>query len=279
MQAAWGSPGGWAPRARCTRASRTWCASSRRPSTRSPRKCCPRKVRAGRPAGRQAAWALAAALQHWGLGPGRGWGVVGSSTARGPAITHHSGVCGLHCTARCTPISKARCAGSRPPAPPSSSRQASQRHTPGRPPPAGPTALIFGREESGLSEGELRLCRHACAIPTGRYQGSMNLSHAVAVVLAQCFDRRLELLELQDLGLRTSGEGRWGCWAAGVVAGGEGGMRWEIRRAGCQLPAAARRALLCCGGPAQAWPPRRRPRTRSWRQRQSWRRCCGRRGR
>jgi len=34
----------------------------------------------------------------------------------------------------------------------------------------GITALVFGREESGLTEEELRLCTHACAIPTGRVQ-------------------------------------------------------------------------------------------------------------
>ena len=44
------------------------------------------------------------------------------------------------------------------------------------------------REETGLTEAELSLCSHACALPTGRLQPSLNLSHAVAVVLAQCFE-------------------------------------------------------------------------------------------
>ena len=57
---------------------------------------------------------------------------------------------------------------------------------------------MFGREESGLTEAELRLCAHACAIPTGRIQGSMNLSHAVAVVLSSLFERRLALLGYTD---------------------------------------------------------------------------------
>ncbi|WIA30566.1 hypothetical protein OEZ86_000649 [Tetradesmus obliquus] len=70
----------------------------------------------------------------------------------------------------------------------------------------GQTALVFGREESGLTEAELRLCRHSCAIPTGRIQGSMNLSHAVAVVLAGLFERRLALLGLADLGIEVSGK-------------------------------------------------------------------------
>lgn len=70
---------------------------------------------------------------------------------------------------------------------------------PARPPPAGPaagvTALVFGREESGLLETELRLCSHACSLPSGRLQPSLNLSHAVAVVLSQLFERRLERME------------------------------------------------------------------------------------
>jgi hypothetical protein len=50
-------------------------------------------------------------------------------------------------------------------------------------------ALVFGREESGLTGEELAACCHGCAIPTGRTQPSMNLSHSVAVVLAQLFER------------------------------------------------------------------------------------------
>ena len=38
----------------------------------------------------------------------------------------------------------------------------------------------------------MALCSHCCAIPTGCLQPSMNLSHAVAVVLAQLFELRLD---------------------------------------------------------------------------------------
>ena len=62
---------------------------------------------------------------------------------------------------------------------------------PGEAPPP-PVALVFGREESGLLEEELLLCSHACAIPSGRSQPSLNLSHAVAVVLSQLFEAGLE---------------------------------------------------------------------------------------
>lgn len=55
---------------------------------------------------------------------------------------------------------------------------------------------MFGREESGLTEAELRLCSHACSIPSGRVHASLNLSHAVAVVLATCFDLRSRRLDV-----------------------------------------------------------------------------------
>lgn len=51
----------------------------------------------------------------------------------------------------------------------------------------GQLALVFGREESGLLDEEVGLCAHACAIPSGRLFPSLNLSHAVAVVLSQLF--------------------------------------------------------------------------------------------
>ncbi|KAI3426975.1 hypothetical protein D9Q98_006919 [Chlorella vulgaris] len=55
-------------------------------------------------------------------------------------------------------------------------------------------ALVFGREESGLLESELMLCSHACSIPSGRSQPSLNLSHAVAVVVSQLFDIKQQRL-------------------------------------------------------------------------------------
>ena len=57
----------------------------------------------------------------------------------------------------------------------------------------GKVALVFGREESGLTEAELSLCSHACSIPTGNLQPSLNLSHAVCVVLSQLWDLSLGL--------------------------------------------------------------------------------------
>ena len=48
--------------------------------------------------------------------------------------------------------------------------------------------LTSGREESGLLDSELLRCGHACAIPSGGANASLNLSHAVAVVLAQLYE-------------------------------------------------------------------------------------------
>lgn len=62
-------------------------------------------------------------------------------------------------------------------------------------------ALVFGREESGLSEPEARRCSHTCAINTGRFQPSLNLSHAVAVMLSQIYDRRCAALQLPNMGV------------------------------------------------------------------------------
>lgn len=53
--------------------------------------------------------------------------------------------------------------------------------------PAPPLVLVFGREESGLSDAEVGLCGGGClALPTppGSAHGSLNLGSAVAVALA-----------------------------------------------------------------------------------------------
>lgn len=44
-------------------------------------------------------------------------------------------------------------------------------------------ALVFGREDNGLTTSELDLCTHFLTIPTDNAFGSMNLSHALAVCL------------------------------------------------------------------------------------------------
>lgn len=65
-------------------------------------------------------------------------------------------------------------------------------------------ALVFGNEETGLTDDELTPCSHFCRIPTGDTLPSMNLSHAVAVVVARVFD---DLSRLEHLP-RTAESGR-----------------------------------------------------------------------
>ncbi len=49
--------------------------------------------------------------------------------------------------------------------------------------PVLPSALVFGREDRGLSNDELLQAGRLLQIPTPTHHGSLNLSHAVAVVL------------------------------------------------------------------------------------------------
>lgn len=53
-------------------------------------------------------------------------------------------------------------------------------------------AVVFGREESGLSQEELALCSLRCSIAASESCGSLNLSHAVAVVLSQLYELQTE---------------------------------------------------------------------------------------
>lgn len=52
-------------------------------------------------------------------------------------------------------------------------------------------ALVFGNEESGLSNQHLDLCQRTVFIPTHPVNGSMNLGHAVSVTLYEFFGRRV----------------------------------------------------------------------------------------
>ncbi len=57
--------------------------------------------------------------------------------------------------------------------------------------PRGRIALVFGNEEFGLDDEELMHCAFVAGIPTDSALESLNLSHAVAVVLARLFEDRL----------------------------------------------------------------------------------------
>jgi tRNA/rRNA methyltransferase len=52
----------------------------------------------------------------------------------------------------------------------------------------GLVSILFGREDKGLSNAELKGCDIIMSIPTSLQYSSMNLSHAVAVVLYELSD-------------------------------------------------------------------------------------------
>lgn len=72
---------------------------------------------------------------------------------------------------------------------------------------AGKVALVFGREDSGLSNSELVHCQHLCSIDVSNENPSLNLSHAVAVVLARLYEIHVQLLKprSEDLGNFATG--------------------------------------------------------------------------
>ena len=51
-----------------------------------------------------------------------------------------------------------------------------------RPPDAGPVAVVFGREDRGLSNEDLDLCHALVTVPTDPAHSSLNLQHAAAIV-------------------------------------------------------------------------------------------------
>jgi len=52
---------------------------------------------------------------------------------------------------------------------------------------ADPVALVFGRERSGLTNDEIRLCSHQVSIPANPEYGILNLSQAVQVLAYELF--------------------------------------------------------------------------------------------
>lgn len=58
----------------------------------------------------------------------------------------------------------------------------------------GKTALVFGREDNGLTCEEILSCTHIATIPTAETCPSLNLSHAVAIVLAEIFKQKQKFI-------------------------------------------------------------------------------------
>ncbi|MHA2067702.1 MAG: RNA methyltransferase [Candidatus Thorarchaeota archaeon] len=53
----------------------------------------------------------------------------------------------------------------------------------------GQVALVFGREDAGLTNEEIALCDLAFTIPVSKDYPSLNLSHAIAVTLYELFNK------------------------------------------------------------------------------------------
>jgi tRNA C32,U32 (ribose-2'-O)-methylase TrmJ len=67
-------------------------------------------------------------------------------------------------------------------------------------------ALVFGREESGLTDEEVMSCSLACSISTGTMQPSLNLSHSVAVVGSWLFEK---ISERRNSSSNSGGDKDW----------------------------------------------------------------------
>ncbi len=59
-------------------------------------------------------------------------------------------------------------------------------------------SIVFGREDHGLTNEELMMCDMLMSIPTSEQYPTMNLSHAVAVVLYELSDLRIGDILLAD---------------------------------------------------------------------------------
>ncbi len=59
----------------------------------------------------------------------------------------------------------------------------------------GRVALVFGREDNGISRDEILCCTHVCSLPSSDACPSLNLSHAVAVVLSRLFALQAQSVE------------------------------------------------------------------------------------
>jgi tRNA/rRNA methyltransferase len=73
-------------------------------------------------------------------------------------------------------------------------------------------ALLFGPEDTGLSNDELRYCHAVVSIPTARELKSINLSHAVMIVCYEIFTAMLPSIEeaAPKLALSKELEGMYG---------------------------------------------------------------------
>lgn len=59
-------------------------------------------------------------------------------------------------------------------------------------------ALVFGNERVGLSSDDLDLCTHRVMLPTASTLSSLNLSHAVSVVLSRLYEEHQKSSQPKD---------------------------------------------------------------------------------
>ena len=67
-------------------------------------------------------------------------------------------------------------------------------------------ALVFGREDSGLTTEEVSLCRWNATIPTGDEYGSLNLAQAVLIFCYEIFSRSAGVSFREERSMAASGE-------------------------------------------------------------------------
>ncbi|WP_394130988.1 tRNA (cytosine(32)/uridine(32)-2'-O)-methyltransferase TrmJ [Shewanella maritima] len=68
---------------------------------------------------------------------------------------------------------------------------------------SGPVAIVFGRENHGLSNEELQKCNYHLAIPANPEYSSLNLAQAVQII---CYETRVAHLALQNSGQEKQAE-------------------------------------------------------------------------
>ncbi|KAG2435328.1 hypothetical protein HXX76_007402 [Chlamydomonas incerta] len=101
----------------------------------------------------------------------------------------------------------------------SSSSTSSSSGTGGGAPRMPKIALVFGREELGMSDEEVDSCEVCCSVPIGRLQESLSLSHAVSIALCNLYQARLQ--HLTSSAATSSGDSHG--TADGAAGGGFGG--------------------------------------------------------
>ena len=69
---------------------------------------------------------------------------------------------------------------------------------------SGPVLLVFGPEETGLSEDEIQCCTDVLTIDVSAAMPSLNLSHAVAVVLSHIYFATAALAPDDDATLKSA---------------------------------------------------------------------------